>query len=80
MRYLGLVYATLMSSALYDASRKALYTLVLCEACLRVFKVSVFCFQLLIILFFFFCLDAHALSSALGDFGGGKQSGCGGGS
>ena len=39
MRYLGLVYATLVSSALFDASRKALYTLVLCEACLRVFKV-----------------------------------------
>jgi hypothetical protein len=38
MRYLGMVYAMLVSTALYDANRKNLYTLVLCEGCMRVFK------------------------------------------
>ncbi len=41
LRYLGLVYATLVSSALFDSSRKTLYTLVLCEACMRVFKMRI---------------------------------------
>ncbi len=40
MRYLGLVYSELVSSALYDRARESLYTLVLCESVARVFKVT----------------------------------------
>jgi hypothetical protein len=42
MRYLGLVYAELVSSALFDKTRESLYTLVLCESVARVFKVKKF--------------------------------------
>jgi hypothetical protein len=41
LRYIGLVYAQLVSSQLFDSARKALYTLVLCEACMRVFKARI---------------------------------------
>ena len=40
MRYLGLVYAELVSSALFDKTRESLYTLLLCESVARVFKVQ----------------------------------------
>lgn len=38
LRYIGLVYAQLVATSLFDASRQSLYSLILCEGCARVFK------------------------------------------